>query len=279
MLTSLEKGMLVRAALVLAMLVPHAWAVAETLVIPGSGSPEHVLKVLAEAFNRAQSAHQVNVPPSIGTAGALRDVESGAAILGRVGRPLKADERAKGLVYLPIGRDPVVFVGGAGVTVKSMSQAQIVDAYNGKLTNWRELGGKPGPIRAIGRESTDASRQSINRVIKPFDGIRYGDDVKLVHLDPQMIELLDRYATGLGFINRSALAACKTTVVPIALDGVDGLPQNVALGRYPLWLEFGLIHKSGPLSPAARAFVAFTRSSLGLGLLREHGVMAVADPL
>ena len=52
-----------RLALLMALLLPHAGAMAESLVIPGSGNPEHVQRVLAEAFNRAQSAHQVNVPP------------------------------------------------------------------------------------------------------------------------------------------------------------------------------------------------------------------------
>lgn len=171
----------------------------------------------------------------------------------------------------------------AGAMAESLvipgSQAQVIEVYSGKLTNWRELGGRPAPIRVIGRESTDTARQSINRVIKPFENITCGDDVKLVHLDPQMLDLLDRYPASLGFVNRSALAACKTKVVPIALDGVDGLPQNVALGRYPLWIDFGLIHKAGPLSPAAKAYVAFARSTVGVGILREHGVMAAADGL
>lgn len=272
-----EIGLLPKISLVLALWLPQAWAQTETLVVPGSGNPEQVLTVLANAFNRQQTAHRVTIPPSTGTAGALRDVESGNAVLGRVGRPLRPEERAKGLVYLPIGRDPVVFVGGAGVSVKSLSQAQLLDIFTGKFTNWKEVGGKPGPIRAVGRELTDASRQAINRAIKPFEGIQFGDGVKMVHLDPQMLDLLDRFSTSLGFINRSALAASKTKLVPLALDGVEGLPQNVGLGRYPLWLEFGLIHKTGNLSPAAKAFADFVRSPMGVGILREQGVLAAAS--
>lgn len=258
-----------------ALLLTHS-AFAEELVIPGSGNPEHVLNVLAAAFNRQQAQHRVIVPPSTGTSGGLRDVAAGTAVLGRVGRPLKKDELASGLIYLPLGRDPVTFVGGAGVTVTGLTQAQAVDVYTGKVTNWRELGGKPSPIRAIGREATDTTRQSLSRVIKPFEAINYGDDVKLVHLDPQMIELLDRFPGSLGFLNRSALAACKTKVVRLALDGIESTPQNVGVGRYPLWLEFGLIHKAGSVSPAARAFIEFVHSPAGVGVLREQGVLAAA---
>lgn len=251
---------------------------AEELVIPGSGNPELVISALAKSFNGQQTQHRVIVPPTNGTAGAIRDVETDKASIGRVGRPLKNDELARGLVYIPIGRDPVAFVGGASVTVKGLSSAQAIDAYTGKIRNWQELGGKPGPIRAVGRESTDASRQAINRHIKVFENIIFADSVKLVHLDPQMIELLDRYPTSLGFLNRSALEACKTKVVPLALDGVDASAQNVESGRYPLWIEFGFIHKTGGLNSTAKAFVDFIRSPAGARILREHGVLPIAKP-
>jgi len=248
-------------------------ALAEELVIPGSGNPEYVLAKLAAAFNAQQTQHSVSVPPSTGTAGALRDVEAGTASLGRVGRPLKPEEQAKGLTYVAIGRDAVVFVAGAGVTARNITQAQVADVYTGKVSDWSDLGGKPGPIRAIGREVTDTSRQSIGRIIKPLATIALADSVKMAHLDPQMIELLDRFPTSLGFLNQSALHACKTRVVNLALDGIEPTPENVGNGRYPLWLEFGLIYKPNALTPAGKAFLEFVQSPAGSRILREHGVL------
>ncbi len=267
---------LVAAVVALAAFAASTSTFAEGLVVPGSGSPEYVLKVLAEAFNAQQAQHRVLVPTSIGTSGGLRAVETGTATLGRVGRPLKSDELARGLVYIPIGRDPVTFVGGAGVTVKDLTQAQVIDAYTGRATNWQVFGGKPGPIRVIGRESTDVSRQAINRVILPFERIVFGDAVKVVNLDPQMLELLERFPGSLGFLNRSALAAAKTKLVYLSLDGVPSTPQNVEAGRYPLWLEFGFVYKAGKLGPAANAFVDFVRSPAGVRILREQGILVPA---
>jgi ABC-type phosphate transport system substrate-binding protein len=77
-------------------------------------------------------------------------------------------------------------------------------------------------------------------------------------------------------LNRSALAACKTKVVYLTLDGVEPTPQNVGAGRYPLWLEFGLIYKAGRLSPAAQSFIEFSQSPAGIRILREHGVLAAS---
>lgn len=253
-------------------------ALAEDLPVTGSGNPEYVLGRLAEAFNRQQSAHRVSVPASTGTAGALRDIRAGATSLARVGRPLKAEELVGGIRYLPIGRDPVVFVAGAGVSLRSLSPQQATDIFAGRLADWRELGGKPGPIRAIGREPTDASRQAIGRAIPAFADMAWGANIKLVHLDPQLVEMLDRYPTSLGFLNRSALGACRTAVVPLALDGVAPSAESLAAGRYPVWIEFGLIHREGGLTPAGKAFIEFIRSPAGVRILRDHGILPVAAP-
>ncbi|MCB1920691.1 MAG: substrate-binding domain-containing protein [Candidatus Competibacteraceae bacterium] len=260
----------------LAMLAFTSAAFAEELIIPGSGNPEYVLTQLAKAFNQQQSEHIVTVPSSTGTAGALRDVEAGTASMGRVGRPLKENERNKGISYVALGRDPVIFAAGAGVTVHSITSTQAVDAFSGKLTDWSELGGNPGPIRAVGRETTDASRQALSRLVKPFENIVFGENVKIVHLDPELITLLDRYPTSLGFLNKSALGACNSKIVYLAFDGVEPTSENVEKGRYPLWLEIGLIYKPDALTPVGKTFLEFVRSPAGSEILREHGVLPAA---
>jgi ABC-type phosphate transport system substrate-binding protein len=57
---------------------------------------------------------------------------------------------------------------------------------------------------------------------------------------------------------------------------MDPTPQNVGVGRYPIWLEFGLIYKTGKFTPAAKAFVEFTQSSEGIRILRDNGVLAAS---
>ena len=271
------KTLLFRAAW-LSLLCFCLGAHAERLSIPGSGNPEYVLNALAQAFNARQSQHQVLVPSSTGTAGALREVEQGTATLGRVGRPLKAAERDSGLSYFSLGRDAVAVAGGAAVTAQGISRAQLYDVYVGKITDWRELGGKPGPIRAIGREATNAARQAIEREIKSFATIKFHENVKVVHLDPQLIELMDRFPTSLGFLNRSGLMAAHSKLALLELDGVAPTAENLAAGRYPLWMEFGLAFKSGNLTDAGRAFLTFVESAEGVRIRRAHGLLvAVAD--
>ncbi len=272
--TRLNSKFIGRAAtLCLTMLAFMPVASAETLVIPGSGNPEYILKELANAYNHQQTRHRVVVPPTIGTSGALREVTEGTATMGRVGRPLKGKELSLGLIYSPIGRDPVAFVGGAGVTVPNISTQQAIDIFTGKIANWSDLGGKPGAIRAIGREKTDASLQGIMREIKAFENLQYHDNVKIVHLDTQLIELLDRFPASFGFLNRSALSGAKTKLIALQLDSIEPNADNVDAGRYTLWTEVGLIYKESSLTEAGRSFLQFISSPQGAQLLRANGLL------
>lgn len=271
-----RRSVITAIAALVALTFPHATQAAE-LVIPGSGGPEFVLGQLAKAFNARQSQHRVSLPPSTGTAGALRDIEANTSSLGRVGRTLKDEESARGLIFVPLGRDPVAFVAGSGVSVGRVTQQQMIDVYTGKLANWSELGGKPAPIRAVGREIGDASRTAISAVIKPFATIVYAADVKVVHLDPQALALFDRFPSSLGFLNRSALGAATTKLKALDLDDVAPTAENLESGRYPLWLNLGLVHKKSEALPdAARAFLNFLASEEGRGIVRSHGVLPAA---
>ena len=250
-------------------------ASAEDLVIPGSGNPEHVLGELARAFNAGQTRHRVLVPPTTGTAGAVRDVSEGTAVLGRVGRPLDAAELARGLTYLPLARDAIAVAGGATVNARGISGAQLVAVFAGKITDWSVLGGKAAPIRVIGKEKTDTIRQQVE---KKFGDLVMGDAVRIVHLDSQVLELIDRYPTSFATLNRSALGATRNRVAILTLDGVEPSLENLESGRYPLSVDFGLIHKSGGVSLAAKAFLEFIGTGQAVKIMRAQGVLPLNAP-
>jgi hypothetical protein len=142
-----------------------------------------------------------------------------------------------------------------------------VDAYSGRLTDWRELGGDPGPIRAIGREPTDASRQALNRrLIKPFENIAYGEKRQGRASRPGVdCALLDRFPTSLGVLNKSALGACNSKVVSFGARWRRADVGECGEGDSTRsWLELGLnLYKSEALTPAGQAFLEFVRSPAG----------------
>ena len=75
-------------------LLPLTGAKADILKIPGTGACEVLLRNVAKAFNARYPQNRVEVPPSIGTVGAMRLITSDQAVLVRVAREyLREDNR------------------------------------------------------------------------------------------------------------------------------------------------------------------------------------------
>lgn len=258
------------------LLAVSATAQAAALVIPGSGSPELILRELADAFNATRNGHQVTIPPSSGTAGGIRAVESGEAMMARVARALTPDEIKTGLRYLGFARDAVVFAVGADVKLRALSSGQMADIFSGKVTNWNEVGGAPARIRLLTRENSETSLQAIRQHVPPFKALVFAPHAKLLNHDYEMIAMLDRYESAVGFLTRSSLAGATTGVKAVALDGAAPTPNNVAEGKYGLLVEYGLVYRDGRMSQAARRFADYVFADGGRRVLMQHGLAPVA---
>jgi phosphate transport system substrate-binding protein len=258
------------------LLAVSAAAPAEALVIPGSGSPELVLRRLANAFNATRAGHQVAIPPSSGNAGGIRAVANGNSVMARVSRSLTPAETKAGLSYMGFAKDAVVFAVGAEVKVDALSSGQLADIFAGKVTNWNEVGGTPAPIRLLVRENSDSSLQVIRGYLTPFQSLRFAPRAKLVNHEYEMVAMLDRFGGAIGFLSRSSLADAASTIKALAVDGVAPAPQGLAAGRYAMTIEYGLVYQTGHMTEAARKFANFVFAEGGRRVLTQYGLLPVA---
>ncbi|MBN1866621.1 substrate-binding domain-containing protein [Candidatus Sumerlaeota bacterium] len=248
----------------------------EQLVVPGTGSCESVLKQLAEAFNQKDSGIEAIIPASTGTSGGIQSVVSGESPLGRVGRPLKEEEKAKGLTFVAFAQDLVVFAVGESVEVESLTTSQLGAIFKGEITNWRDLGATDAPIRVVGRQPGEASREEIAKHLETFRDETYAQGAKIAFHDGEMADLLNKYPTSIGFLPNSLVRAPGNKMRVVALDGVAPTVENAISGKYPLMTTAGFVYKNGGLSGAARAFVDFVFSDAGRRIMSEAGMAPVA---
>lgn len=126
-------------------------AAAEKLVIVGTGSGTAILKAIAAAFHEKYPDITIEIPPSIGSGGGVKAVGRDEYTLGRVARKIKDKEKPYGLTYIPYAKIPVVFYTNKSVSVKQISTQQVLDIYQGKITDWKDVGVQKGPIRVVKR--------------------------------------------------------------------------------------------------------------------------------
>ena len=96
-------------------------AVAEEIVIVGTGSGTSVLKAVGAAYTKAHPKVTITVPSSIGSGGGMRAVGKDKNILGRVAREIKQSEKSYGMTYLAYAKMPIVFFVHKEVTIKSLN--------------------------------------------------------------------------------------------------------------------------------------------------------------
>ena len=106
-------------------------------------------------------------------------------------------------------------------------------------------------------------------------GARVAIHVKQVYRDfevLELLELLDRFGSGISFAAQSNLPSAKTLLRAIAIDGVEPTAENVAGGRYGMVHRFGLLYKPTRLTDGAHAFMAFIRTNDGRRVIEQSGV-------
>lgn len=248
---------------------------ADTLVIPGSGSPEFIVRELANAFNAAHSSDRIEVPPSSRSVGGMHSIQNNEAVLARVSRQPAGDD-ARGLRYLPFARDAVVFAAGKNVAAKNLSAARLADIFSGKLVDWSELGLAPAPIRVVVRNQTESNVNIIREHLPPFKEIKFAPSAKLAYHAYEMVDLLGKYGASIGFVSLSMLKTATAGVHPLALDGTAPTADNIASGKYPLWIDYGLVYKEERLNGIARRFLDFVFSEPGRKVLLDNGLTPLA---
>jgi phosphate transport system substrate-binding protein len=145
------------AAGVLAFLLPNARTLAEDYKMQGSPVVAHVMVAAAPALRQQGIDIKVAVEGSSTVAAAMMGAEQVDFAL--MMRPLNAEDRARfpnrNMQEFRIGMQAVALIVHKDVWdsgVRSLTKAQIKDIYEGKITNWKEVGGLNLPIRFFNSE-------------------------------------------------------------------------------------------------------------------------------
>lgn len=245
----------------------------KVLTVVGTGACESILKKVADAFNEQNSELKAVIPASIGSSGGIKAVGNGEYTFGRVARPIKDKEAHYNLSYLPFAKDMVLFAGGSMAGVKSLTTEQLVEIFTGTITDWQDVGGRPGPIRVLLRDPSDSTISLIQKKIKEFKDIDFTTDARVLNHDYEMVEKLEKYPTAIGFLTGGNLT---DKIIPIAIDGVQPNASNVLNNTYTLTIEYAFIYKD-KISDEAGEFINYLFSAAGGKILHENGLIALKN--
>jgi phosphate transport system substrate-binding protein len=127
----------------------------------------------------------------------------------------------------------------------------------------------------LARQADETSLEIIRKFLPPFRELSITADAKIAYHDYQMVDLLNKYSGGIGFLTFGSLANPLSKIRVLALDGIMPTPDNLSSGSYPMKLSLGFVYKKDQLSELSSKFLSFVFSNEGRAIIKHLGLFPV----
>jgi phosphate transport system substrate-binding protein len=280
MIRSLAAALVVVGAL--SLIWPHA-ALADALKINGSTTVNLPAAEAAEIL-RAEKKMDIRVDTQGGSSGGISMLGDGQVQIGMISKRIVDEDRAKypkvTFKEIQVGEDAVAMIVSKDVWdggVRAITKQQCADIYEGRITNWKQIGGQNQRIAFFNKEPGRGTWEVFAHWV-------YGSPKKAPEVSFPEVggneETRNKVASTRGAMSQlSSSWADNKTVFALALKDdagtvVEPSPANIATHKYPMSRGLFLITNGEP-SGDAKTFVDFMLSDHGQALVRKHGYLSL----
>ena len=237
----------------------------------GSTSMDKVVGILSEQFMNDNPDVTVTYDAT-GSGTGIEAVANGTCDIGLASRPLKEEEKAKGLSQTTIALDGIAIIVNENCPVEDLSVEQIASVFTGKINDWEELGGN-GEIVCIGREAGSGTRDGFESMTKTTDKCALKQELTSTGA---VITAVQNNQNAIGYASLAA-AEGQAGIKILAVGGVPCSADNITNGSYAIQRPFNLITRDdGTWSEAAQAFFDYMVSAEAAQLITEAGAVPTA---
>ena len=243
---------------------------AETLRICGTGGAIGGMKLLAEAFRKAEPGVDVIILQCLGSSGGIRAVLAGKLDIGLSARPLSPEEMAQGPRQTAYARTAFVFAVNPDVNLSDTTLAEVIDIYAGRKTDWE--GG--AALRIILRPAADTDTIVLRKISPEMayavERSQKREGLIVATTDQDSADEIERTRGSFGTSTLALVVSEQRRIRTLSLSGVTPTTKSVRDGTYPYTKTFFLVTRQAP-SPAAGKFIRFVRSPEGKAILSRVG--------
>jgi len=238
----------------------------QALCVAGSTSVQPFAEKLAEVYMQQHPGMRIDVQGGGSSAGIFA-AQQGAAELGASSRELVAAE--KKLHEIAIAWDGIAVIVHPSNPLNNLSLQQLRLLFQGRTTNWRDLGLPSHAIDLITREEGSGTREAFEHMVMGKTFITPAALVQDSNGAVREIVAGDHYS--LGYISAGLV---DDRVKAVAVDGVLPTRENIKKQTYKLVRRFLLVSRVPPAGEC-KAFVDFILSPQGQRLLEAEGLVGV----
>lgn len=235
-----------------------------SITLAGSTAFQPFAEKLAEQYMQSHSNVNITVQGG-GSAVGIQSANSGAAQIGMADMVQLPDE-AKGLTSVIVARDGVAIIVNPKNPITNLTTDQVRDIFNGKITNWKEVGGNDAPITVVSREAGSGTRSSFEKII---GNIQLKKDALIQDSNGTIRETVSNDPNSVSYLSHGLV---NEKVKPLTLDGIQPTVENIVSGTYKVSRPIFLLVK-GQIQGEVKNFIDYILSPEGQKTIKDNGLL------
>lgn len=231
------------------------------IVINGSSA---LLPLTLQAANEFKKLNP-KVKISASAAGSItgpQSVRKGIADIGAVDwdatQAVPGFDAFTGQVANKVAVTPFAAVVNKDVTATNLTTKQLQDIFSGKVTNWKEVGGKDAAIIVVNRAFGSGTRVNFQqKALNGADFMTKGSNYKEVKTSGDMKTAVESTPGAIGYLDFAYITSKMTGV---SINGVAPTVDNVINGKYKVW-GYGYYMTKGQPTGVVKEFIKYVQSA------------------
>lgn len=242
----------------------------KSVIIKGSTTVLPIAQAAVEAYMKMNP--DVNISLSGGGSGdGIKALIDKSTDIANSSRDLKKEEielaKTNGVdpIAHKVAIDAIVPIVHPTNPVKDLTIEQLSLIYQGKITNWKEVGGKDLAIVVVSRDTSSGTYESWEK--KVLNGAKVTPKAQLQASNGAVVQAVskNKYAIGyigLGYLNKSLKA--------LKVNRIHASAKTALSGEYPVARPLFMITNGEPSGEVAK-FIKFLLGPKGQAIVKKEG--------
>lgn len=242
----------------------------EKVTVSGSTSIGPLMEIVAEDFEGKNEGVSIEIQ-QLGSSAGIKNAIDGTSQIGMASRDLKEEEKSAGLTETEIAIDAISIITNKNNEVKDITVEQIKSIYTGKITNWKEVGGKDAPIVVVSREDGSGTKGAFEEIVG-FEAAELTKDAQIGDGSGNIKSIVEGNENAIGYISS---AYVDEAVTQLTVEGEELTIDNVKTKKYPIARPFILVHKEDTITEKGKQLIDFILSDEGQAIVEEDGLISI----
>lgn len=242
----------------------------EKITIKGSDTMVILSQRWAEKYMQKNGDVSIQVTGG-GSGTGISALINGTTDICNASRPMKKSEIQKLKerfgslgVEIPCAKDGITIYLNPKNSVTNLTMDQLKAIYTGKITNWKDVGGKDAKIILYSRENNSGTYVYFkDNVLKGQD---YSPSCQNLPGTAAVVNAVSKDANGIGYGGHGYSTGVKMCNV----NGVEPTEANIGKGKYPISRSLYMYLKSRPTGNVKK-FIDWVLSPEGQKVVKEVG--------